>query len=234
MAATDLNLNIRLREGRMGAYLARPPAGRGPGVLVIQEIFGVTPGLRAICDGWAARGYLALCPDLFWRQAPAVDLDSASAPDLARAMTLYQGFDRTKGIEDLQVALAFLRVMQGCTGKVGVVGYCLGGFLAYALACEGDADAAVGYYGVGIETALDRASTIAAPLLLHIAGRDSFVPPAAQQQLQAALAGHPQISLHLYPEDEHAFCRAGGAHYNAASCALADRRTSELFERVLA
>lgn len=234
MAAEHLNVTIRVRDGKFGAYLARPAAGSGPGVLVIQEVFGVNKVMRDICDSWAARGYFALCPDIFWRQEPAVDITDGSQEEWNKAFALYRGFDEAKGVEDLVVALTHLRATQGCTGKVGVTGYCLGGKLTYLMACRSECDAAAAYYGVGIENALDEAKSIHRPTLLHIAGKDGFVPPEAQRKIRDGLAGHAHVAVHVYPEDDHAFCRVGGQHYNAASCALANGRTMELFGKALA
>jgi carboxymethylenebutenolidase len=234
MAAQDLNVTIRLRDGKMGAYVAKPKSGTGPGVLVIQEVFGVNKVMREICDGYAAQGYVAMSPDIFWRQEPAVDITDQSQAEWDKAFALYKGFDVAKGIDDLKVALASLRATQGCTGKVGVTGYCLGGFLTYAMACNSDAEAGAAYYGVGIEKALDQAKNIKNPLILHIAEKDGFVPPEAQKQIREGLKGNSHVSVYGYANDDHAFCRVGGQHYSAESCKLANGRTMELFKKALA
>ena len=145
-------------------------------------------------------------------------------------LRLYKGFDEAKGVDDLKSSLAQLRKMEGCTGKVGCVGYCLGGKLAYLMAARSDADASVGYYGVGIEGALGEAATIRRPLLLHIAEKDQFCPPEAQAAIKKALGGHPQVSIHSYSGMDHAFARVGGAHYDKASAELANSRTQAFFK----
>ena len=234
MANPHLNVNIRARDGKFGGYLAKPKSGSGPGVLVIQEIFGVNAVMREICDAYAAQGYFALSPDIFWRQEPGVDITDQSKAEWEKAFSLYKGFDQAAGLEDLKLALATLRVTPGCTGKVGVTGYCLGGFLTYMMACHSDADAAAAYYGVGIDSKLDDAKGIKAPTILHIAEKDGFVPPAAQQKITAGLAGHPKVTVYTYPNDDHAFCRVGGQHYNAETCKLANGRTMDLFRKALA
>lgn len=215
------------------AYLALPKGGSGPGMLVIQEIFGVNKVMRDICDDYAARGYVAICPDLFWRIEPGIDITDQSEEEWKRAFELFQAFDVEKGVDDLKSTLAFLRDYDGCSGKAGAVGYCLGGKLAYLVATRSDADAAVGYYGVGIEGLLDEAASIKSPLLLHVAGKDQFVPEPAQKQIHNTLDGNRNVTLYDYPDQDHAFARPGGAHYDAVAADTANRRTAEFFQKHL-
>ncbi len=219
--------------GQFSAYLALPPAGRGPGLVIAQEIFGVNQVMRDLCDGFAAQGYVALCPDLFWRQQPGIDITDQSDAEWAQAFDLYKGFDEASGVRDLAVALAALRDHDAVTGKVGGLGYCLGGKLAYLMATRTDVDCAVGYYGVGIEAALAETGTIKAPLLLHIAEEDGFVSKEAQGEIRATLSGNPWVTLQSYPGVDHAFCRVGGAHFDAASADLANGRTADFLDRYL-
>ena len=216
--------------GSFSAYLALPEGGSGPGMIVIQEIFGVNKVMRDICDDYAARGYVAICPDLFWRIEPGIDITDQSEEEWKKAFELFQAFDVDKGVEDLKATLAFLRDYDGCSGKIGAVGYCLGGKLAYLLAARSDVDASVGYYGVGIEDMLGEAKQISAPLMLHIAEEDQFVPKDAQQQVHAALDRHENVTLHDYPDQDHAFARQGGDHFDAASADAANRRSAEFFQ----
>src|SRR5262249_17307673 len=215
------------------AYLALPAHGTGPGIVVIQEIFGVDQVMRDITDWYAARGFVAICPDLFWRQEPGVQLTDQSEAEWQHALQLYQGLDEAKAVADTAAAMAFVRQHPACTGKVGGVGFCLGGKLAYLLAARAAPDCAVGYYGVGIESALHEAPHIRCPLLLHIATQDQFCPPAAQAQMHQVLDGHPRVTLHDYTQQDHAFARPGGAHYNAAAAELANLRTLEVLVRAL-
>src|SRR5437667_3583919 len=141
--------------GSFSGYLATPKSGKGPGILVIQEIFGVNEVMRDITNGFAAQGYTALCPDLFWRQEPGIQITDKTEAEWARAFQLYQGFDEAKGVDDLKASLAHLRGLPACTGKAGSVGYCLGGKLAYLMATPCDAYCNDGYYGVGSEKAVD-------------------------------------------------------------------------------
>ncbi len=220
--------------GSFSAYVARPGAEPAPGILVIQEIFGVNQVMRDICDDLAGQGYIALCPDLFWRQEPGIDITDQTDAEWAKAFELYQGFNEAKGVKDLVASLEVLRTLPGCTGRAGAIGYCLGGKLAYLMATRSSADCSVGYYGVGIEKALDEASAITRPLLLHIAEQDQFVPPEAQAEVKARLSGLPTVTIHAYPGVDHAFARRRGAHYDQAAADLANARTAEFFKTNLA
>jgi carboxymethylenebutenolidase len=189
--------------------------------------------MRAIADWFAARGLVVACPDLFWRQEPGVQLTDQSDGEWQRAMELYQGLDEAKAVADASATLAFLRQHPACTGKVGTVGFCLGGKLAYLLATRSDPDCSVSYYGVGIESDLAEAARITCPTMLHMGGRDQFCPPPAQAQIHQALDTHSLITLHVYPEQDHAFARPGGAHFDPQAAELAHLRTLEFFVRYL-
>lgn len=219
--------------GTFSAYLALPEVETAPGILVIQEIFGVNAVMRDLCDGFAAQGYVAICPDLFWRQEPGIDITDQSEEEWNKAFSLYQGFDEAAGVQDLIATLAFLREYPRCSGKVGAVGFCLGGKLAYLMATRSDADCSVGYYGVGIENALGEADGITRPLLLHIAEKDQFCPPEAQAKIKSSFAGHAAVTVHSYPDVDHAFARIGGAHFDQAAADLANQRTAEFFTETL-
>jgi carboxymethylenebutenolidase len=227
------DIRIKARDGEFSAYLATPASGAGPGVLLIQEIFGVNKVMRDLADGLARQGYMVVCPDIFWRQEPGIQLTDKTEKDWARAFELYKGFDEAKGVADLIATLKHLRTLKGCSGKVGTVGYCLGGKLAYLMATRSDADANVGYYGVAIEAALGEAGKIAKPLMLHIAEEDQFVPAAAQQQIKDALAGNKHVTIHTYPKMDHAFAREGGEHFDQAAAKLANDRTAQFFKQHL-
>ncbi len=226
-------IEITCPDGTFNAYVARPSATPAPAVIVIQEIFGVNKVMRDISDGLAAEGYLAVCPDLFWRIEPGIELTDKTEAEWARAFELFNAFDVDKGVEDLKATLAHVRGMAECAGKVGSVGYCLGGKLAYLMATRTDSDGNVGYYGVGLGDLLDEAANITKPLMLHIAAKDQFVPPEEQEKIKAALADHPQVEIHVYEGQDHAFARVGGEHYDQAAAELANRRTREFFRRVL-
>ena len=207
---------------QMSAYLALPKKGRGPGVVVCQEIFGVTKSLRETCDFLAARQFTAICPDLYWSVEPGTEIAES---DSERARGFRAKVNDDKVSDDIAAAIAFLRTHEACTGSVGVVGYCWGGMLAYLTAVRHKPDCAVGYYGVGIEKRLDLAKNLSCPLLLHYGAKDPLASPEAAAQVQAAFQGDPRVTILSYPDGGHAFARPGGANYHHRSADLADMRT---------
>lgn len=223
-------MSIATPAGAFSAYVARPQAAKAPAIVVIQEIFGVNAVMRGICDDLAAAGYLAVCPDLFWRIEPGIDITDQSDAEWKRAFELYNAFDVEAGVSDIAVTLDAVRARPDVTGKVGTVGFCLGGLLAFLSATRTDSDASVAYYGVGIEKYTAEAERLASPLMLHIAEEDQFVPKPAQSLIIGALKNHPQIEIHTYPGRDHAFARKRGAHYDAADAALAQSRTLAFFK----
>jgi carboxymethylenebutenolidase len=226
-------VTIAGQDGAFSAYLASPSSGRGPGVVVIQEIFGVNDVVRGVADDLAARGFFALAPDLFWRLEPGVVLTDQTDAEWQQAFDLMNRFDVAKGVEDIKASIGHLRAMSGVNGKVGAVGYCLGGLLAYLTAARTDSDATVGYYGVNLQTMLAEAAGIKKPLLLHIAEEDEYVPKDAQTKIAAALKGNARVTLHFYPGMNHAFARVGGKHYDKACAELANTRTVTFFRQYL-
>lgn len=223
-------ITITTDDGSFGAYVARPGRSPGPAVVVIQEIFGVNQVMRDITDGLAAQGYLAICPDLFWRIEPGIDITDKSEAEWKRAFELFNAFDVDKGVEDIAATIDLIRADRGCNGKVGAVGYCLGGLLAYLTATRTDANASASYYGVGIESRVGEAEKLVNPLLMHIAEQDQFVPKPAQEVILMALKDHPQVEIHTYPGCDHAFARAGGEHYDEPAAKLANGRTLTFFK----
>ncbi|HYE47350.1 MAG TPA: dienelactone hydrolase family protein [Caulobacter sp.] len=223
-------LTIKTPDGEFSAYVARPAAASAPVVVVIQEIFGVNQVMRDITDGLAAQGYLAVCPDLFWRIEPGIDITDQSEAEWKRAFELFNAFNVDKGVEDIAATIDQVRGLEGSTGKVGAVGFCLGGLLAFLTATRTDADASVSYYGVGIEKHLGEAEKLAGPLLMHIAAEDGFVPKEAQALIHQALDNHALIEIHDYPGRDHAFARQGGEHYHAADAEKANARTAAFFK----
>lgn len=220
----SLDITITGPDGAFSAYAA----GSGPAIVVLQEIFGVNHVMRAICDDLAAQGWLAICPDLFWRIEPGIQITDKSDAEWKQAFDLFGKFDIDAGLRDIAATVGHAR--RAGTGKVGAVGYCLGGQLAYLTASRTDCDASVGYYGVNIQNRLDEAHKITRPLMLHLAGKDQFVPPEAQAQIHEGLKDHPQVIIHDYPERDHAFARLGGAHYHAQDADLANTRTRAFFQ----
>jgi carboxymethylenebutenolidase len=228
------DITIKTLDGKeFGAYCALPPGGKGPGLIVIQEIFGVNAALRQICDRFAAKGYIAVCPDLFWRQQPGVRLTDKTPAEWDRAMELFSHFDVDAGMRDLLATLAHMRSMEASAGKVGAVGYCLGGKLAWLMASRSDIEASVSYYGVGLDQMLDEVHDIRMPLMLHIAGLDKHVPPPVREKILKAVARNPMISAYVYEGADHAFARPNGQNYNQEAADLANQRTEAFFAEYL-
>jgi carboxymethylenebutenolidase len=221
-------------DGAFMGYLAKPAGGgKAPGVVVLQEIFGINRSMREACDELAGQGFVALAPDLFWRLEPGIQLDPRKEADMNRAFALYGEFKPDLAMRDIQASIDTLRKRPECSGKVGDVGYCLGGLLAYLTAARTDANASVGYYGVGIDRYLGEAGNIKAPLILHIAVKDQFVPEEQQKVVHNGLDGHPKATLYDYAQADHAFARPGGEHYLKEAAEQADARTIALFRDAL-
>ena len=210
------------------AYVARPEGTPRAAIVVIQEIFGVNAGIRRKCDRLAEDGYLAVAPDLFWRLEPGVELDPDIEPEFKRALELMGKFNQEQGIRDIEAAIHWIRRHEKIE-KVGAVGYCLGGRLAYMTAARTDVDASVGYYAVGIDGLLREKHAISNPLLLHIPTEDGFVDKATQQAMHEGLDDHPRVTLHDYPGLDHGFATEFGKRRDDAGAALADERTAAFF-----
>jgi carboxymethylenebutenolidase len=219
------------KSGKMNAYLAVPSGQAKAGIVVIQEILGVNPGIRAMTDSWAAKGYMAAAPDLFWRLKPNVELDADVPAQFQQGLDYMNKFDADKSIADIQATIATLRA-RGCK-KVGAIGFCLGGRLAFMCATRTDSDATAAYYGVNLDGLLGEKGKIRRPLLLHIARQDKFVPPEVQAKVHAALKGNPLVTIHDYDAD-HAFARHTGSSRVPALADQADARTAAFFAKHLA
>jgi carboxymethylenebutenolidase len=222
--------------GSFDSYVAEPQGGAGPraAVVVIQEIFGINEGIRRKCDHWAEKGYLALAPDLFWRLRPGVQLDPDVAEEFKQALDLMGRFDQAQGVVDIEATIRAARARLGEGGKVGIVGYCLGGRLAYMAAARTDCDSSVGYYAVGLPDILHEKNAIARPLMLHVAGADHFVDEAAQRRMHDELDDHPRVILHDYPGEDHGFAAEMGKRRSEEAANLADGRTEAFFAKHLA
>ncbi|WP_426259823.1 dienelactone hydrolase family protein [Sphingomonas sp. DC1100-1] len=231
MTATSRTITIDTLDGkgRFDTYVAEPASTPRAAIVVIQEIFGVNTGIRSKCDRLAADGYLALAPDLFWQIAPGVELDPDVPDQMQRALDLMGQFDQDAGIRDIEATIRTARGMLAEGGKVGVVGYCLGGRLAFMTAARTDVDASVGYYGVGIDGLLGEAHAIAHPVLLHIPQEDHFVDKDAQARMHAGLDDHAKVTLFDYPGEDHGFATEFGQRRSDESANLADQRTASFF-----
>jgi carboxymethylenebutenolidase len=216
----DNQITIEGRDGVFAAYIARPKASPAPAVVVLQEVFGVNSDIRQTCDDLAEQGFIAVAPDLFWRQEPAVDLSVTSEADWQHGLRLYQGYDRDAGARDVKDTANFVTKLPGCSGKVAVMGFCLGGLMTFLTAIRYGVDAAVIYHGGDIEKYLGEIGEFDAPLLMHLAEEDEFIPKPAQAEIKAAFAAKSNTKIYSYPGQRHAFARHNGAHYNAAAAAL--------------
>lgn len=226
----SLNATIPTLEGdaQFGAYVARPEGTPRAAIIVIQEIFGVNPGIRQKCDRLAADGYIAVAPDLFWRLQPEVSLDPDVESEFQAALDLMGQFDQDAGIRDIEATIHHIRRSLG-VAKVGCVGYCLGGRLAFMTAARTDIDASVGYYGVGIDGLLGEKHAIAHPLMLHIPTADGFVPRETQAAMHEGLGDHPRVTLHDYEGLDHGFATEHGKRRDETAAQLADGRTAAFF-----
>jgi carboxymethylenebutenolidase len=215
------------------AYRADPAGAAKAAIIVIQEIFGVNPGIQQKCDRLAEAGYLAIAPDLFWRIEPRIELNPDVPEQMQQALATMPRFNQDKSIADIEAAIRYARAQLPEGGKVGCVGYCLGGRLAYMTAARTDVDASVGYYAVGIPDLLREAHAIAHPVMLHIAGADHFVDAETQAAMHAGLDDHAKVTLHDYPGEDHGFATEVGDRRSPDAADLADGRTMAFFAEKL-
>ncbi|QGZ63859.1 dienelactone hydrolase family protein [Paraburkholderia acidisoli] len=224
---------VKSRDGgEFRAYTALPPEGSGPGLVLLQEIFGVNGTMRALADRYAEEGYVVMVPDLFWRLEPNVDLGYEGA-DAQKAYSLYERFDVDLAMQDVAQTIAALRAHPQHRGKVGTVGFCLGGRLAYLAATRTDVDCAIGYYAVGLENYLDEAARIQCPLMLHFGAEDAHCDAATRERIAQALADQPGVELYTYPGCDHAFASPARPSFDKAATMMAYSRTLAMLRRVL-
>jgi carboxymethylenebutenolidase len=226
-------ITIDTPDGSFGAYVAKPAATPAPAIVVIQEIFGINADLRATCDELAAQGFIAICPDLFWRMQPGVELTDQSQEEWKQAMALYQAFDLDKGVEDVGATLNAARGHADANGKVGVMGFCLGGLLTFLTAARNEPDAAVEYYGGRTNEFVGEMPSVSCPMIIHLGEADEYIPPPAREAIVKAAEGKANVTVYTYAGQNHAFARHNGTHYDAASAKLANERTYEHFRKHL-
>jgi carboxymethylenebutenolidase len=229
----DIQIKAADGAGSFKAYVVRPKQEPASVVVVIQEIFGVNDAIRATCQEMADTGFIAVAPDLFWRLEPNVDITDKSEAEWKKAFDLMNRFDQDKGIEDLNATVAAARTMPGSNGRVGTIGFCLGGRLAFMMASRSDADVNVSYYGVGLEKLLPELDKVEHPLLVHVAAKDEYSSDEARAQILEGTKGHAHVRTCLYPNVQHAFARVNGVHYDARAATIANGRTAELLAEVL-
>jgi len=227
------NIRVPLRDGEMGAYLAVPDKTPAGAIIAIMEIWGVNDTMRHHAHEFAEAGYVCLVPDLFWRQEPGVELSDRNPAAAEKAFDLYYEFDYDLGVRDMEDTRAFLKALPACNGKVGAVGYCLGGKLCYLMCCRTDIDCAVAYYGTYIEHNIREVKHLHRPLMLHMAMKDRWVQPEINALLERRLGASPLVEIHKYPEAEHAFARKGGRPYREDDAARALGLSVVFFRRHL-
>jgi carboxymethylenebutenolidase len=181
-----------------------PESGSGPAVVLLQEIFGLDDYLRSVAADLAAAGYVVGVPDLFWRTDPGWSSGHDEA-GLTASLAVVAEFDAELGVADAVATLAHLRSLPEVTGKVGALGFCLGGALAYGLAAVSDPDAVVSFYGSTVPDQLDRLDRITCPLQFHFGGQDPYIPREAVARVEAAVAGRPTVEIHVQEQAGHAF-----------------------------
>src|SRR5271155_2094744 len=228
------HITVKGKDGTFTAYIARPAELPAPAVIVLQELFGVNSDIREKCDELAEQGFLAVAPDLFWRQEPGVDLDVTSEADWQHGLRLYGAYDRDAGVKDIKDTVDTIRNLEECNGKVAILGYCLGALMVFLTAVRyHGVDAAVAYHRGDTHKYLGEVDGLHAPLLMHLAEEDEFISKAAQAAIKAALARKPNATVYSYLGQNHAFSRHSGTHYNAAAATLANGRTSEFLHQQL-
>jgi carboxymethylenebutenolidase len=216
--------------GSFEAYCAVPDSGSGPGMLLFQEIFGINDNMRGLADRLAEAGYVALVPDMFWRIEPRFERKDESG--FGDAIAMVQKFDFTTGVADIQATHAHLLGMEECTGKVGAMGFCLGGGLAFAAATMSRVDgrgpdAAVPYYGSPVNDMLDQAGNLDCPTMFHYGNNDPFIPEDKIADVEAAVAGRSNVVFHRY-DAGHAFSNWDApSMYDKAAADLAWSRTMD-------
>ncbi|MES2739378.1 MAG: dienelactone hydrolase family protein [Pseudomonadota bacterium] len=219
MSTTSKWIDLSAADGSFGAYLALPHTGKGPGIVLLQEIFGVNAHIRSVADQYAADGYVVLVPDLFWRSAPRIELGYDEA-GWKKAVELLKASDLTKAQADIAVTVQALRALPELNGKVASLGFCWGGMLSYNTAANGLVDAAIAYYGGGIQEQLDRADEIKIPLQMHFGGQDSHIPNDAVRAIARRFEENQEVEVFIYPEGEHGFNCSHRSSYNQRAAAL--------------
>src|SRR5271154_2415982 len=182
------HITIKGRDGAFGAYISRPKTLPAPAVVVLQELFGVNADIRKTCDELAEQGFVAVAPDLFWRQEPGVDLSVTSEADWQHGLRLYQAYDRDAGVRDINDTLDTVAKLPECTGKIAVQGYCLGALMKFLTAVRCRVDAAVAYHGADTEKYLGEVDNLSAPLLMHLAANQMRQSTAIPVSITRSLA----------------------------------------------
>ncbi len=227
------NIKVPLRDGVMGGYLAVPDGPPKGAIVAIMEIWGVNDTMRAHAHEFAEAGFVCFVPDLFWRLEPGVELSDRNPEDVKKAFDLYYDFDYDLGVRDMEDTVKHIATLPECNGKVGAVGYCLGGKLCYLLCCRTDIDCAVAYYGTYIEHNIREVGNLHRPFMLHMAMKDRWVQAEVNELLERRLSPNPLVEIHQYPGADHAFARHGGRTYSKPEADRALALSVAFFKRHL-
>jgi len=227
------NIHVTTLDGTFSAYVVRPDARPAPAIVVLHEVFGVNSDMRATCHELAERGYIAVCPDLFWRQEPGLDLSHWTDAEWAKGLALYNAYNLETGVSDIVDTITTARTLDGSSGKVGVMGFCLGGLMTFLTAARGNADGAVAYYPGSAENHLEEATAVSIPIMMHLGEEDEFISKGAQRMIRDAFASNTEAKIFSYPVCSHAFARHTGVHYNPSAAEIANERTWAFFDREL-
>lgn len=223
-------VTVDTHDGSFQSYMVRPDVLPAPAIVVIQEIFGVNADIRDTCHELASQGYIAVSPDLFWRMEPGIDMTDQSEAEWKKGFALYTAFDYDAGVTDIASTMEMARSLPGANGKVGLMGYCLGGLMTFITTAHKGADASIVYYGGSMEKHLDEANNIRNPLLVHLGEEDEYISKEAQKDIIEALKDNASAQVFTYPGCKHAFTRHGGINYDKDAATLANGRTADFFK----
>ncbi|HJS13779.1 MAG TPA: dienelactone hydrolase family protein [Rheinheimera sp.] len=225
--------NLEINGAQLSVYVEYPPSLPAPVVVVLHEVFGVNNDMRTSCQELANRGFIAIAPDLFWRQEPGIDLSHWTPGEWEKGLTLYKAYDRDQGASDIDRVIQYSKSIHGSTGKVAVMGYCLGGLMTYLVSARFAVDASIAYYPGSAEHYLEEADSVANPMLVHLAEEDEFISKDAQAEIYKAFSIKPNIKVFSYAGCSHAFARHTGTHYDESAAALANGRTWDFLDACL-
>jgi carboxymethylenebutenolidase len=233
MPTPDRTIDVTTQDGgHMPAFVFLPNSGRGPGLVVLQEIFGVTEYITSRARDLANLGYVAVVPELYWRLGPHITTDETTEAGLQAAFGYMQRLDVARAVGDAVATVDHVRGMPETGGKAGVLGFCLGGRLAYEVGVAGNPDVVVSYYGSGIADRLEDASKLACPVIFHFGGADNYIPPESAERIQAALSSHPAAEFHSHSGAGHAFDNfRAPIFYHQAAADAAWPQTRQFLER---
>jgi carboxymethylenebutenolidase len=225
--------SVTTTDGSFGLQVWRPESGTGPGLLLIQEIFGISDYIQAVAEDLAGLGYVVAAPDLFWRLEPGY-VAGHDQEGLTRSLEISSRFDAEQGVADAAAALDHLAALPEVEGGLGIIGFCLGGTIAYFLAAQTNPDIVISFYGSGVPDNTDALDRIASPLQFHFGGSDPYIPRDQVARVEAAAAGKSNVEIHVEEDAGHAFHNRKSAMFHMPEpAARAWQRTEEFLHRHL-